>query len=259
MGEAMKKRAEMTGGATGFDAEVWSEIEAVISENNISIRDVLESFSIFVRRVNLTKLLAFHELIKKTLDLPGDIVECGVYRGNTLLMLAKMIEIYSPGNRLKNVIGFDNFSGFQSFNKKDGGTAARRGKEIGGWNAGDFRDILFKIIEISDRDSFIPRAPRVQLIEGDICRTAKEYVEENPGLRISLLHLNCNLYEPTLSALEAFYPRVVQGGIVVCAEYGMKEWAGESAAIEEYFGNSQPRMQRMTWHSQPNCFFVKWD
>ena len=250
-------RKEMTGGSSGFDAEIWETLEKIIEDNKIPMRDVLESFSIFIRRVNLSKLLIFHDLFKISLDLPGDIVECGIYRGNTLLMLAKMLEIYSPGNRLKNIIGFDNFQGFTCLSEKDGRESTKRSKVIGGWNSGDFKSALYKIIELNDRDSFLPRAPRVRIIEGDICATAPAFVEENPGLRISLLHLNCNLYEPTMAALKNFYPRVVNGGVVILAEYGMMEWAGENAAIDEYFDDNPPNFQRKTWHGQPNCYFIK--
>ncbi len=250
-------RHEMTGGGSDFDRGLWEEIEKIIESDDIPIRDVLESFPIFTRRINITKMLIYHELFKQTYQLPGDIVECGVYRGNTLLMLAKFLEIYCPGDRIKKIIGFDNFKGFESFNEKDGKSSERRSKVIGGWNSSNFKNILTQMIDIHNRDSYLPRAPRIELIEGDICETAEQYVENNPGIRISFLHLNCNLYEPTLAALKAFYPKVVPGGIIVCAEYGMKEWMGESLAVEEYFNSNMPKLQRYYWHNQPNCFFVK--
>jgi hypothetical protein len=37
----------------------------------------------------------------------------------------------------------------------------------------------------------------------------------------------------------------------------MKEWEGESVAIEEYFNNKLPKFQRLPWHNQPNAFFIK--
>jgi hypothetical protein len=250
-------RNEMTGGSTSFDQEIWKEIENVIKTNNISIQDVLESFSLFTRRVNFTKLLIFHELFLQVKDLPGSIVELGVYRGNVSSMFAKFLEIYCTGDRFKKVIGFDNFSGFQSFSEEDGDIANNRGKLIGGWNSGDFKDALLKMFEIHTKDSFLPRAPRTNIIEGDICETVPKFSIANPGFRISLLHLNCNLYQPTRIALEEFYPKIVPGGIVVCAEYGITEWAGETKAIEEYFKGKLPDFKRLGWHAQPNCYFIK--
>jgi len=97
----------------------------------------------------------------------------------------------------------------------------------------------------------------VVLVEGDLSETAHDFVKKNPGLRISLLHLDVDLYEPTLAALDAFYPCVVNGGLVVFDEYGLTEWAGESRAVEEYFGSDLPHIEKFSFSSLPGGFFVK--
>ena len=104
---------------------------------------------------------------------------------------------------------------------------------------------------------FVPHAKRIEVIEGDINETVPSYVEKNPGLRISLLHLDVDLYKPNLAALEHFYPRVVPGGLVVLDEYGMTEWGGESKAFEDYFGEKQSKIQKFNWTSTPGGFFIK--
>ena len=76
-------------------------------------------------------------------------------------------------------------------------------------------------------------------------------------MRISLLHLDVDLYEPTLAALKAFYPLVVPGGLVVFDEYGLVEWPGESKAAEEYFGDKMPRLEKFPFPSLPGGFFKK--
>ena len=57
----------------------------------------------------LRKFLAKNELFKLCIDLPGDIVELGVFKGIGFMQLLKMLEIYSPGTN-KKVIGFDLFN-----------------------------------------------------------------------------------------------------------------------------------------------------
>jgi hypothetical protein len=112
-------------------------------------------------------------------------------------------------------------------------------------------------IDIFHEDSFLPRAKRIVMTEGDIRITAQKFVDENPGLRISLLHLDVDLYEPTLAALKAFYPLVVKGGLVVFDEYGLVEWPGESKAVEEYFGADLPTLEKFPFSSLPGGFFIK--
>jgi hypothetical protein len=61
----------------------------------------------------LSKLFARYEIFKMVLNLPGDIVDCGVYRGASLFSCENLIKIFAPHSQ-KVVIGFDTFSGFSS-------------------------------------------------------------------------------------------------------------------------------------------------
>jgi len=248
---------ERNGSAYPHDRRMGDRVEEIVASYERPLRDVLESFPIYARRINLTRFLAHYELYKKVSDLPGCIVECGVYRGSGLLTWAKFLEIFHGGDRIRKVIGFDNFAGFTSLREEDGPEQPQRSKVVGGWNAGPYYDELVEHIELFHQDSFVPRAKRIELVVGDLAHTAAEYVAANPGLRISLLHLDVDLYEPTMAALEAFYPLVVQGGVVIFDEYGMTEWGGESRAVEEYFGAGLPRIETFPFCSTPGGFFVK--
>jgi hypothetical protein len=134
------------------------------------------------------------------LNLPGDIVDCGVYRGASLFSWGNLIEIFAPHSQ-KVVIGFDTFSGFSS-----------------DLHIEEDRDHSMKLME--DRTRFLPRSMeeimsvantlnlshRFRLISGDAVKTIPEFVQENRGLRFSLLNLDFDVYEPTAAA-----PSVVCG------------------------------------------------
>jgi hypothetical protein len=252
-----KKSAEMYGGQNVAGVRVLDEICKVIAEESIPQKDVLESFAIYARRINITRFLAHYELYKMVQHLPGCFVECGVFQGNSLFAFAKFLEIFHPGDRIRHVIGFDSFKGLQSFQPEDGPMYPNRSKVIGGWSAGEFKSAFYKLLDLYHADMFIPSAPRIKVIEGDIKETVPRYVAENPGLRISLLHLDVDIFEPNLVALEHLYPRVVTGGLVVLDEYGMTEWGGESAALEKYFNGKPPRLTKFQWTSTPGGFFIK--
>lgn len=245
------------GGSTNFDQEMWSSINQLIDESGIDIREVIENFMLFHRRVNLAKFFAHIEIFKKILDVPGSIVECGVFKGASLLTFTKLLDIYCSGDTLKRVIGFDTFKGFPELSKKDGPSDEKRGKQVGGWNANDFLPTLKKIIDITQRDSMIPRFKRVELVQGDVCETIPAYVKKNLGLRISLLHLDLDLYKPTKVALEHLYPLVVSGGVVLFDEYAMNGFPGESAAFDEYFKGKRPVLKKFPYISTPGGYFIK--
>ncbi|MFX1363495.1 MAG: TylF/MycF/NovP-related O-methyltransferase [Promethearchaeota archaeon] len=257
----MVKKEEIVGGRNPFDMKIWDRIEKVVEEKGHSLRQVLESFPIYVRRVNLSRFIMLYELFKKIVEIPGSIVECGVFRGSSLLTWAKLLEIFCPGDRERRVIGFDNFAGFTEFVQQDGPSLPIRSKVVGGWSAEDYYDELLKHLQIFKDDSFLSRAPnRIELVVGNIEKTAHEYLKNNSGLRICLLNIDCDMYKPTKAALDAFYPLVITGGIIILDDYGVPEWAGESAAFDEYFaekGEKAPKLKTLPYFSAPTSYFIK--
>jgi hypothetical protein len=171
----------------------------------------------------LAKMLAHYELYKTIVGLPGHIVECGVYKGASFLRFATFREILeSPHSR--KVIGFDAFGRFPDDNEDaDNKSFVRRFSEEGG--DGISRESLVEVLTYKGFDN-------CELIEGDICRTVPRYVIDHPELKIALLHVDVDVYQPTKVILEQLFGRVVQGGLVVFDDYGTV--AGETRAIDEF-------------------------
>jgi len=225
-------------------------------KRHLDDHDLIANLGSFGRRMHFMKAFAHYEVFQLVADLPGDIVECGVYKGSSLLSFARFLETFCPGDRTRKVLGFDHFKGLSGRTEKDG-LDARVGNTAEGWNPADFRDTLFALVDAFNKDSFVPQRARVELVDGDVRETAKQYVADNPGLRLSLLHLDMDLYEPTLAALEAFWPRLLTGGVVLFDEYAIREWPGESEAVEEFFKGAVPRIEKFGWASAPGGYFVK--
>jgi predicted O-methyltransferase YrrM len=86
--------------------------------------------------------------------------------------------------------------------------------------------------ELLDKQSL---SKNVELIKGDILVTLKNYLEKNPHLKISLLHIDVDLYEPVKEILEQLYDRVSTGGIIILDDYGT--FAGTNKAVDDFFNN----------------------
>lgn len=239
------------------DNNIEEMLEQHFEKFDISKREIWRNFAIYTRRVFMKRFLALYELYRQVADLPGDVVELGVYRGASLMAFANFMEIRNMGDRHRRVIGFDNFKGFGELEAKDGAEKPEFGKTAGGFDSGDFETPLRDAIAIFDADRFIPYKPRVILVKGDIEQTVPQYVSENPGLRIALLHFDADLYRPTLVALETLWPLVVPGGIVAFDEYGIPPWEGESRAVDEFFAGKNLRLRRFDWTSNPGAYVVK--
>lgn len=223
----------------------------------ISKLEICKNFQIYTRRIALKKFIAHYEFFRKTIELPGDIIELGVYRGGSLMSWANFLEIRNMGDRHKQVFGFDNFAGFTSFHEKDGAPDEKYGKTLSGFDGGAFEEILEDAISIYDQDRFIPYKPRIVLVKGNIEETVPKFVKDNPGLRISLMHFDCDLYHPTKTALETFWPLVVKGGVVLFDEYGIRPWEGESNAVDEFFADKIEAVRRLDWASGPAGYIIK--
>jgi len=239
------------------DDQIEAALNELFAKHEITNREIWKNFQMFTRRVFLKRFLAHYELFRTTVDLPGDIVELGVYRGASLMSWANFLEIRNMGDRHKKVVGFDNFQGFGNLEPKDGASAPEVGKDGGGFDSSSFEEALLDTIKIFDADRFIPYKPRVVLVKGDIEETIPRFVTENPGMRISLLHFDVDLYRPTKIGLENLWPLVVSGGVVLFDEYGIPPWEGESKAIDEFFAGRKVNLHRFDWCSNPGAYLIK--
>lgn len=260
-GEAPKNvpQTESAGAKNTRDLGVWEQLTGLIEENEHTYQHVLELWPAYVRRMHMTRFLAHYELFKHIIDLPGCVVELGVYRGPSFFTWAKLMETFCPGDRKRLVFGFDSFEGLQNFDDKDGKMDADAAKSVGAYSAGSVKDEIHELVRICNQDNFISGNERCRLIDGDVEETIPKFLEENSGLRISLLHLDMDIYRPTKVALEHLFPLVVKGGVVVFDEYGLMPWEGESSAAEEYFKEIgyEPEMKKFPTATCPHGYFIK--
>ena len=189
-------------------------------------------------------ILAHYELYKMITNIPGDVVECGVFRGGSLIQWATFRELIENENSRK-IIGFDMFGPFpEAHNAGDEVFRNKWLNETGG-------DYLEK--EELERALSLKNIGNVELIKGDILKTLDDYVQMNPFMRISLLHIDTDIYEPSKKALEVLYDRVVTGGIIIADDYGV---AGETDAFDEFFNNKAKLRKLSISHKKPS-YMVK--
>ncbi len=142
----------------------------------------MASLSLYMRRIHIGKLLALYEAFRMVDDMPGSVVELGVFKGESLLWFARLMEILNNNDRSTAVIGFDNFKGFESLHAKDGAADEQFDKVVGGWSSADYYDDLLALINVFDHDRMAGQKARIRLVEGDICETVPLFVAENPGV-----------------------------------------------------------------------------
>ena len=194
----------------------------------------------------VSKIMAHYELVKMVAGLPGAIVECGVFKGASLTRFAALRELMgSPYS--KAIVGFDTFGPFPETDY----AADVRTREQFVAAAGEESIGLDQLKEVLARKG---TDRNVELVPGDILETVPSYLDRNPELRISLLNLDTDIYEPAKVILEHLYPRIVPGGLLVLDDYGT--FAGETDAVDEYFRDAPATIEKFPFAMTP-CFVRK--
>jgi hypothetical protein len=239
------------------DAAYWQELDALFARRGYASKDILRNWPAYVMRRDLRRFLSHYELFKHVIDLPGCIVELGVFKGASFYTWANLLEIFCSNDRSRKVFGFDHFKGLVDFAEQDGALHDGAQKVMGGWKAAEDEAMLLEALHASD--SLTPGFKRAELVVGDLKETLPRFLEENPGLRISLLHLDLDLYEPTKLGLDLLFPLVLKGGVVCFDEYGLIPWAGESNAVEEYFRRlgEMPVIRKHPFTQMPHGYLIK--
>jgi len=192
------------------------------------------------------KIIAHYELYKMVLNLPGVIIECGVFKGASLIRFSVFRELFqNPFS--KKIIAFDTFGKFPKSNFAN--DKKLRQKFIN--EAGDESISREQLKEVLNNKGI---NKSIELIEGNVIDTIPLYLKKHPELRISLLNLDTDIYEPAVTILKELYPRIVKGGILLLDDYGT--FPGETKAVDEYFKNTDVKIKKFAFCMTP-CYIIK--
>ena len=181
--------------------------------------------------LDLLKLERLLRFVEETEEVKGDVVECGVYRGGTLLAMALRLQ-RMQSQRI--VHGFDSFRGFPTASAIDasGGKSAAPGR---------LGDTTVELVQAKVRRLRVEE--RVRLHPGFF----KETLPMLPDQPLSLAHLDCDLYQSYRTALEHLWPKLSIGGVMVFDEFNDPKWPGGRQAIEEFFRGQPERPQPLAF------------
>lgn len=173
----------------------------------------------------IAKHIAQYELFRRTAQVPGIIVECGVFKGISLIRFAHFRKLLGLENK-KMIAGFDTFDEFPASAYGPDNEMLEAFLSSAG-SSSISRD---QLVEVLQRKGI---ADGVELIEGDILETIPEFVRKNPQLKISFLNLDVDLYEPSKVILEYLWPLMSPGAIMLLDDYA--KFPGETKAADDYF------------------------
>lgn len=166
--------------------------------------------------------------------IPGDIVECGVWRGGSSMAMA--LTLAGRGDTSRNLYLYDTFEGMTAPGGDDldleGGTA----EEVMARDPVNFKCVAsFEDVKRNIRSTGYP-ASRIHMVKGPVEDTIPGTIPP----AVAILRLDTDWYESTRHEMQHLYPLLTVSGIIIIDDYG--HWKGARKAVDEYVAGHGVRL-----------------
>jgi O-methyltransferase len=178
-------------------------------------------------------------------NVPGSIVECGVWRGGSMMAVAYTLQALNRCDR--DLYLFDTFEGMARPTDADvayTGAAAtaqfelsKTGKDTSEWCRASMEDVRSNLLSTGYDQN------RLKFIKGKV----EDTIPDSAPNEISILRLDTDWYESTRHELIHLYPRLAKGGVLIIDDYGY--WQGCRKAVDEYFAQHGPILLNRVDHT----------
>lgn len=167
-------------------------------------------------------------------DIPGSIVECGVWRGGSMLAVARLLDHLEASER--DLYLFDTYEGMTEPTDRDVQISNNKTAQERLDNA-DQGSLVWAVASLEDvRQGFeqvrYPRE-RIHFVQGPVEETVPEQAPE----QIAILRLDTDWYASTQHELAHLYHRLAPGGVLIIDDYGT--WQGSKDATDEFLAESE--------------------
>jgi O-methyltransferase len=172
---------------------------------------------------SVERMFALYTAVKYALDhdIPGDFVECGVWRGGSAMLMARML--VERGVTDRKVYLYDTFEGMTAPGAFDTAYSGEAAVARDGWCEADLTDVTTNL-----RLTGIPES-QVVMVKGKVEDTLPAH---RPVGAIAVLRLDTDWYESTKHELDVLYPLLSEKGVLIIDDYG--HWQGCRKAVDEY-------------------------
>jgi hypothetical protein len=204
--------------------------------------DYENGFYWFSNQSRLNKLLAHYELYKMIIDLPGDIFELGVYKGASIIRFCTFRALLESEDS-RRIIGFDAFGQFPRERLTSGEDLGFIDQFEGAGGDGLRQNELSNILKEKHFRNY-------DLIEGNIFDTLPAFLMKNPHTRLSLVHLDLDVKEPTEFALDIVYERLVPGGLLIIDDYNAV--FGATEAVDSFVEKRKLKLSKLRNYRVPS-------
>ena len=170
-------------------------------------------------------------------QVPGDLVECGVWRGGSSMLIATML--VALGDQSRRLWMYDTYAGMSEPTAVDGHDV------IEYYRVADRREHFMAYESLEDVRANLRRTGLAESSIEYVVGRVEDTIPERAPARIALLRLDTDWYQSTAHELAHLYDRVSPGGVIIIDDYGY--WQGARRAVDEFFHarGFRPLLSRM--------------
>lgn len=205
------------------------------SADEIATYEMAEPYTMTSQERVISLVRAVEYIVRA--DIPGDIVECGVWRGGSMMAVIATLQRLGAARMLRL---YDTFEGMTAPTERDYTSRDRRSasgilrsesiEESATWAYASL-DLVKRNIGATGYPSRL-----VDYVRGPVEDTLPGEAPE----QIALLRLDTDWYESTRHELVHLYPRLASGGVLIIDDYG--HWNGAREAVDEYVAENSLKL-----------------
>jgi O-methyltransferase len=205
-------------------------------ELNDQEKEILKSVSSFTFSTLERLVVLIHSVqYLSRYKIPGDIVECGVWKGGS--MMAAALALQAAGDTSRNLYLFDTFEAIPEPSEKDIDTFGRTAFELHDKAKKRNKGTSAQTASLEEvRNNMLSTgypAAKIHFVKGKVEQT----LPHSDLSQLALLRLDTDYHESTLHELTHLFPALSVGGVLIIDDYG--HWRGAKLAVDEYC-NSHP-------------------
>lgn len=258
-----------------FQLESTSDESQMISRDKLSEafinsplprEDLMFNLGLYTRSSLLVKFLVMNQLYQRVKNIPGHIVEFGVWWGQNMVLFENLRAIHEPFNKQRKIVGFDTFSGYPSANddQANNDQVNNKDKPSEVWKEGsystpeDYKQHLEDLLKIHESNNVLGHQSGChELIKGNVSQTVPEYFKSQPQTMVALAYFDIGIYEPTVNALKAIKPHLMPGSIILLDELTWAESPGEAIAFKEVFSRQEYAIEKCDLYPSKSIITIK--
>lgn len=188
------------------------------------------------QRATMTSIERMYALYKAVAyvvnsNIPGDFVECGVWRGGSVMLMAATL--LARGVTDRRIYLYDTFDGMVAPTELDHDIEGKRADSLLSAATNRTEDLIWCLAPLNEVKTNLSEIgypfSNYKFVEGKV----EDTLAHTSPDRIALLRIDTDWYESTRHELEYLYPPLEKGGVLIVDDYG--HWKGARQAVDEYF------------------------